>query len=72
MKKISKNPHRANTGRPYKPQSKTVARFTAKFRKQCVDEGLTTDVFEQAKMWDEMELILGQMLLDFIEKSPIV
>lgn len=72
MKKISKNQHRANTGRPYRPQAKTVKRFTANFRAECKKEGLITDAFEQVEMWDLIEIKLGRHLLKFIEKSPIV
>jgi len=56
----------------YAPREKTVEKFTSSFRKRCVKEGLTIDVFEQAKMWDLMEKRLGEMLREFIRKSPIV
>lgn len=55
----------------YKPQKKTVDRFTSRFRKACVDEGLTVDAFDQSEMWNRMEKKLGEMLLEFIYKSPI-
>lgn len=68
-KKISKNPMRR---RAYKPQHKTIKKFTSTFRTKCVKEGLSHDSFERAAMWDEMEEVLGEMLEDFIKKSPIV
>lgn len=69
QQKISKNPMRK---RAYKPQLKTIKKFTSTFRKECCTTGLSHDAYDQAASWDEMEIVLGKMLLDFIKKSPIV